>query len=264
MKGIDILKNLEDIRNIIDDCDKKLVEVFEQRLNAVLDVLQYKKENKLPIFQPEREQDVLKKVNSYLQYAEFSNELDSLYSQILKISRQLQSKKLFPFNIVLIGFMGSGKTSVSKGLSTLLEMDSIDTDDLIIEKSGMSIDGIFNTYGEAGFRKLEKEIIESLQDIKNTIISCGGGVVLNATNINLLKNNGQLIWLKTSPQEIYSRLSEDKSRPLLKDDLTMERLSEMLDSRLPLYKNASDLVIDTDGKNVEEIAREIIEMLLSC
>ena len=258
------MENLEDIRNIIDDCDKKLVEVFEQRLKAVLDVLEYKREHKLPIFQPEREQDVLKKVNSYLEHDKFSEELELLYNQILKISKKLQSKYLFPFNIVLIGFMGSGKTSVGTELSTLLEMDYIDTDDIIVEDSGISINEIFNAYGEAEFRKLERKTIEGLGDIKNTIISCGGGVVLDPANIELLRDNGKIVWLKVSPGEILNRLSNDDSRPLLKDSFTLKGLSEILKNRLPLYENAGDIIIDTDKKNVREIAKEIIEKLLEC
>lgn len=255
--------NLEDARNIIDDCDKKLVEIFEQRLKAVLDVLEYKKEHKLPIFQPERERDIFKKVNSYLKHDKFSDELELLYHQILKISRKLQSKHLFPFNIVLIGFMGSGKTSVGTELSTLLEMDYIDTDDVIVENSGTSINEIFSIYGETEFRRLETQAIKGLQDTRNTIISCGGGVVLNPENIDLLKNNGRVVWLGVSPQEAFSRLSGDNNRPLLKDNFTVEKLSQILESRLPLYKDAGDVIIDTDKKDVQEIAKEIIEKLLS-
>ena len=256
------MENLKDIRNIIDDCDKRLVEVFEQRLKAVLDVLEYKREHKLPIFQPEREQDVLKKVNSYLEHDKFSDELELLYNQILKISKKLQSKYLFPFNIVLVGFMGSGKTSVGTELSTLLEMDYIDTDDIIVKDSGISINEIFNAYGEAEFRKLERKTIEGLKDTKNTIISCGGGVVLDSTNIELLRDNGKIVWLKVSPGEILNRLLDDDSRPLLKDSFTLKGLSEILKNRLPLYENAGDIIIDTDKKNVREIAKEIIEKLL--
>ena len=255
---------LENIRIIIDDYDKKLVEIFEQRLEAVLDVLEYKREHKLPIFQPKREQAIFRKINSYLKHDEFSDELESLYRKILKISKKLQSKHLFPFNIVLIGFMGSGKTSVGTKLSTLLEMDYTDTDDIIVKNSGISINEIFNIYGETGFRKLETEAIESLQDIKNTIISCGGGIILNPENIDLLKNNGKLIWLKVSPEEAYNRLLGDDSRPLLKDSFTLEELSRILGERLPLYENAGDIVIDTDKKDVQEIAKEIIEKLLDC
>ena len=252
---------LEHIRNIIDDCDKKLVEIFEQRLNAVLDVLKYKKEHRLPIFQPEREQAIFKKINSYLENDEFSDELELLYNQILKISRRLQSKYLFPFNIVLIGFMGSGKTSIGTELSTLLEMDYIDTDDIIAKNTGISINEIFNIHGEAEFRRLETEAIEGLQDTRNIIISCGGGIVLNPENIKLLKNNGRIVWLKVSPEEAYSRLSGDNSRPLLKNNFTLGRLSEILNSRLSLYECASDIIIDTDKKDVHEIAKEIIENL---
>ncbi|MCK9267647.1 MAG: chorismate mutase [Alkaliphilus sp.] len=258
------MENLEDIRNIIDDCDKKLVEVFEQRLKAVLNILEYKRKHKLPIFQPEREQDVFKKVNLFLKHDEFSDELELLYHQILKISRKLQSKYLFPFNIVLVGFMGSGKTSVGIKLSTLLEMNYIGTDDIIVKNSGISINEIFNAYGEAKFRKLERKAIESLKDTRNTIISCGGGVVLDSTNIELLRDNGKIVWLKVSPEEVLDRLSNDNSRPLLKDSFTLKGLSEILKNRLPLYENAGDIIIDTDKKDVQKIAREIIEKLLEC
>ncbi len=263
LKGVNKLNRLEHARTIIDDCDKKLVEVFEQRLNAVVDVLKYKRENKIPIFQPEREKEIFKKIDSYLNYKEFSEEFKDLYSQILKISRKLQSKHLFPYNIVIIGFIGSGKTSVSKELSILLEMEHVDIDELIIKNSGISIGEIFSSYGEIGLRELERNVIEDLNDTKNTIISCGGDVVLSSENIDLLKQNGKLIWLKASSETIYHRLLDDSSRPPLKNSLTIEGLSNELNNRLSLYECASDIVIDTDGKDIENIAKEIIERLLS-
>ena len=256
------MKNLDDIRRVIDACDRDLVEIFEKRLMAVTDVLEYKKVNNLPVLQPSREEEVLNKVKSYLENPEFSNELESLYSHILKISRKLQSKKLFPFNIVLIGFMGSGKTSVGGQLSQLLEMDYLDTDDLIIEKSGKIINEIFKIHGEDYFRCLEMETIKSLEGYENTIISCGGGVVLNSDNIKSLKQNATLIWLKASPEEIYRRISSDKTRPLLKDNFTIAYIGKILQSRLALYENSKDIEIETDGKSIEEICNEIIVKLI--
>lgn len=253
------MKNLDDIRKVIDECDKDLVEIFEKRLGTVLDVLDYKKANNLPILQAGREDEVLKKVKSYLSNPEFEPQLESLYSHILKISRQLQSKKLFPFNIVLIGFMGSGKTSVGEELSKLLEMDFIDTDSLIIEKTGKTINEIFQNQGEDYFRQLETETIKNLRSRSNTIISCGGGVVLNPENIENLKENGKIIWLKAGPEEIYKRISSDKTRPLLEDDFGVEDLREKLELRLSLYEDSRDIEVDTDGKTVYEICQEIVE-----
>ena len=258
------MKDLEEARNIIDKCDKELVKIFERRLNAVLDVLEYKRKHALPIFQGQREKEVFKKVNSYLQNDEFSNELDLLYGQILKISRQVQSKALFPFNIIIIGFMGSGKTSVGMELSKLLEMKYMDTDEIIIKNTNMSINHIFEKFGEGRFRELEANTLEDLQNINNTIISCGGGIILNPKNIKLLKQLGKVIWLKVSPKEAYNRLLGDSSRPLLKDDFSLTNLTNILEKRLTLYENASDIIIETDGKNFGEICDEIIKNLLKC
>lgn len=256
------MKNLDDIRKIIDDCDRDLVKVFEKRLMAVSDVLEYKKKNNLPILQSSREEEVLNKVKSYLENPEFTSELESLYSHILKTSRQLQSKKLFPFNIVLIGFMGSGKTSVGEHLSKLLEMEYVDTDNLILEKSGKTINEIFEVHGEDYFRKLEMSTIKDLEGYKNTIISCGGGVVLNSENIRILKQNATIVWLKARPQEIYNRISHDKTRPLLKDNFTLAHLEKTLNSRLVLYEDSKDIEIETDGKSIDEVCNEIIGKLI--
>lgn len=256
------MKNLDDIRKVIDECDKELVRVFEKRLGAVLDVLEYKKRNNLPILQSSRELEVLNKVKSYLNNPEFEDELESLYSHILKTSRKLQSKKLFPFNIVLIGFMGSGKTSVGQRLSELLEMDFIDTDNLIVEKTALTINEIFKSQGEDYFRELEGETIKNLNSRKNTIISCGGGVVLNPDNIKNLKVNGKIIWLKASPAETHNRISHDKTRPLLDDDFTVEELRRKLELRLSLYEDSKDIEVGTDGKSVDEICEEIVSKSL--
>lgn len=256
------MKSLDDIRKIIDDCDKDLVKIFEKRLEAVLDVLEYKKQNNLPILQSTREDEVLKKVKSYLNNPEFDSELEGLYSHILKISRQLQSKKLFPLNIILIGFMGSGKTSVGEQLSQLLEMEFVDTDNLIVDKSGISINEIFEIHGEDYFRKLEMETIKDLETHRNTIISCGGGVVLKPENIKSLKQNGSLIWLKARPEEIYNRISNDKTRPLLKNDFSVDYLHKTLQARLALYQHSKNIEVDTNGKTIEEICNEIIGKLI--
>ena len=256
------MKNLDDIRKVIDDCDRNLVKVFEKRLMAVSDVLEYKKINNLPILQSSREEEVLNKVKSYLENPKFNGELESLYSHILKISRQLQSKKLFPFNIVLIGFMGSGKTSVGEQLSQLLEMDYVDTDNLIIEKSDKTINEIFEIHGQDYFRRLEMETIKNLEVYENTIISCGGGVVLNPDNIKSLRQSGTIVWLKASSEEIYRRISNDKTRPLLKDGFTVDHLDKVLKSRLIQYENSMDIEIDTDGRSIEEVCNEIIRKLI--
>lgn len=257
------MDDLKKARQIIDDCDQKLVTIFEKRLKAVLNVSDYKRKHHLPIFQPEREEDILDKIPAYLTDKNFSGELNALYQQILKISRRLQSKYLFPFNIVLIGFMGSGKTSVGKELATLLEMDWLDTDELIMKNSKMTINEIFHSYGETGFRKIEAKAIADLEDQKNTIISCGGGVILNLANLKILKQGGKLIWLKATPKTIAQRLLGNLDRPLLKNQHDKKDLEEMLKAREPLYHQASDLEINTEHQSINETALEIINKLLA-
>ncbi|MFA5575711.1 MAG: shikimate kinase [Tissierellaceae bacterium] len=251
------MKDLENIRRTIDYCDRKLVELFETRLRAVLEVMDHKREHKLPIFQPQREAEVLDKIDSYVEERKFAGQVKSLYGEIMRISRELQSSLLFPFNIVLIGFMGSGKSSVGERLSSLLEMKVLDTDRLIVERTGMTIDQIFAEMGESEFRRLERETVLEIHGTANSIISCGGGMVLDPQNIELLKNKGKIIWLNTSPQEIYNRLLGDESRPLL-SDLSLEAIRTLWEKRLPLYEAASDIEIQTDGKTLDEIAEEIL------
>ncbi|MFA5537189.1 MAG: shikimate dehydrogenase [Bacillota bacterium] len=253
---------LEELRKIIDECDQQLVRIFEERLRAVLAVAAYKREHQLPILQPERESRVLKKVRSYLGEEQFLPELELLYRQILKSSRKIQSNKLFPYNIVLIGFMGSGKTSVGRELATLLEMDYLDTDQLIEKEAGMSINEIFHIRGEAGFRKLEKEVIAALKGVHNKVIACGGGAVLDAENSAVLKGNGKLVWLQASWESVYNRLLGDTARPLLKNNFTGEQLAELLENRLPVYEQVCDFKISTDQKGVAEVAEEVIAKLL--
>ncbi len=253
---------LKELRETIDEWDKKLVMAFEERLKAVLSVAVYKREHRLSILQPEREKQVLERVKSYLKEEQFSAQLELLYNQILKSSRKTQLTQLFPFNIVLIGFMGSGKTSVGKELATLLEMDYLDTDELIIEKAQMSVNEIFNTYGESGFRKLEKEIIAGLKGTKNKVIACGGGAVLEAENAKVLKHIGKLVWLQASGESIYNRLSGDIARPLLKSNSTKEGLAELLQHRLPIYEKICDFKVNTNDKDIAEVASEVIVKLL--
>jgi shikimate kinase len=256
------LDQLVQYRQLIDDCDKKLVEIFEKRMVMVLKIIEYKKEKGLPVFHSIREQQVLDRVIACLKDKCFSAEIQDLYQSIMQISRKIQSKRLFPYNIVLIGFMGSGKSTIGKVLSQQLEMDWIDTDIFIENKMGMSIDQIFEKYGEEDFRNIECSVIEEISETKNKIISCGGGSVLNKENISNLKKNGKIIWLQAEVEDIYKRLKEDQSRPILKGKMKKEYISELLQERESYYLEASDMSIHTHMKDKDEIGKEIIYRLL--
>jgi len=162
-------------------------------------------------------------------------------------------------NIVLVGFMGGGKTSVGKSIRDTLKMRLVNTDDLIEKKEGMSIAGIFAKKGESYFRKLEREIVKEISKSENSIIDTGGGVVINEDNVKDLKKNGLIFCLNATPEEILRRTKRYVHRPLLNVDDPLTEIKELLNKRKEYYKRA-DYQIDTNGKSIEEIAKEIIEI----
>lgn len=166
-------------------------------------------------------------------------------------------------NIILEGFMGSGKTTVSEILSERLDLELIDTDEAISEAEGCSISQIFDVQGEEAFRDMETELIQMLADehVRETVISLGGGLPVRTQNRELLKRCGKVIYLKTSPEEVYNRIKDDTSRPLLRCEDPLSKIRKMQEDRGGFYEEAADIIIDTDGKTPEEIVSEIIGCL---
>lgn len=163
-------------------------------------------------------------------------------------------------NIVLIGMSGVGKTTIGKALSIALDRKFIDTDSLIEEESGISINDIFTIYGEDYFRKLECRVISELYEEENLIISTGGGIVLNNTNITMLKEKGILILLESSVESIVNNIKDDVNvRPLLNNKGNIyKKVEEMYNSRKRLYISSADFVVFVDGKSIDEIIYEIL------
>ena len=161
--------------------------------------------------------------------------------------------------IILIGFMGSGKTSVSLLLSEKLNLPLYSLDQLIEEKYQKTIPQIFQEKGEIGFREYEIEMAKSLKDISFGIFDCGGGVVMNKIILDYLKEkNGIIVYLKTSFLEIKKRLKNDNQRPLFKD---LKKAKKIYCLRRYLYENYADLIVLTDKKTVEEVSDEIISQI---
>ena len=131
-----------------------------------------------------------------------------VFQRILRNSRRIQARKLFSYNIVLIGFMGSGKSTISDYLSTVFDMKLVEMDQVIAEKEEMSIPDIFATYGEEYFRNLETNLLKELQTGQNCIISCGGGVALRQENVVEMKKNGRVVLLTASPETIFERVKD--------------------------------------------------------
>ena len=161
-------------------------------------------------------------------------------------------------NIVIIGFMGTGKTTVSDYLENITGKEKIDSDSYIVEKSGMKISDIFEKYGEDYFRNMETEAISEISSKSSIIISCGGGVPMRDENVKLLKENGAVILLTASPSVILERVKDSDSRPILNNNMNEAFIKNLMDKREKKYSSVSDITIDTDNKSIEEICDEII------
>lgn len=162
-------------------------------------------------------------------------------------------------NIVIIGYRGVGKSVVAKILSKRLKMDVINTDEEIIKKTG-PIPEYIETKGWEGFRDIEEKVIERF-NVENSIIDCGGGVIERPKNIENLKKNGIVIWLKADVEELKNRLKSDYERPSLTGKPAVEEIEEVLKKRNPIYHNSSDYEVDTDNKTVEQVTEEIIKIM---
>lgn len=166
----------------------------------------------------------------------------------------MQTKK----NLVLIGFMGTGKTTVGRILAARLDLVFTDMDDCIVQRAGKSIPAIFADDGEPAFRTLERQVVVDLSAQSGLVIATGGGVVLNPDNIRDLGRNGLLAGLTASPDVILDRLRHDTGRPLLNDGDKAEKIRALLVSRQHLY-NAIPFRINTDGLSCEAVAARITE-----
>jgi shikimate kinase len=165
-------------------------------------------------------------------------------------------------NIVLIGFRGTGKSTVGRLLATRLERNFIDSDKHIESSTGKTIKSIFEDDGEDCFRKIEAGVIAELSKEDNKVISAGGGVILREENVRNLKDNGFLILLEATPEIIHSRIEQDKKttqqRPSLTDKKPLDEIKHLIEYREHAYKSAADFTINTSYVSCEDIVNEII------
>ena len=166
-----------------------------------------------------------------------------------------------PKNIVLIGFMGSGKSTVGRELHHRLGYPLVDMDQVIEQRAGKPITTIFAEDGEEAFREMETRLLEELHDpsAARRIISTGGGVVGRQENRALLRHLGYVVWLHAPPEVILDRTSKNRDRPLLHTDNPAVRIEELLATRQPLYAETAHLKIDTTGLDCKELATGILE-----
>ena len=160
-------------------------------------------------------------------------------------------------HIFLIGFMGVGKTTVSQKLSELMSADEIDMDAVIVRENGMSISEMFEKYGEEYFRGKETELLRRLRSYSPAIISCGGGCVLRAENVAIMKECGTIVLLTAEPRTVYFRVSGGDSRPILNGRMSVDYIAGLMEQRRPAYEGACDFSVRTDGRRPGQIAAEI-------
>ena len=160
-------------------------------------------------------------------------------------------------NIYLIGFMGSGKSTVSKVLAEKLSWELIDTDEYIENKTEKSIRDIFADEGEEGFRNTETECIRDISLLDGKVVSCGGGAVLRSENVKLMKESGIVVLLGAAPETIFERVKHSTDRPILNGNMNVDYIAGLMEKRKPAYDFAKDIEVVTDDKTADLIADDI-------
>lgn len=256
------MNQLEQLRERLAQCDDKILEILLERNAVVEEIMAYKEENSMQILQPEQEARQVKHLKEQLEGKKHAKEVMSVFRSINKNSKKIQAKQLFNYNICLIGFMGAGKSTISDYLNTLFAMKVVEMDQLIVEREGMSISDIFEIYGEPYFRNLETNLLIEMQDEKNVVISCGGGVPMREQNVVEMKKNGRVVLLNAKPETILERVKDAHNRPLLEGNKNVEFIADLMSKRREKYEAAADVIVDTDGKTELEICEELVQKLL--
>jgi shikimate kinase len=161
--------------------------------------------------------------------------------------------------IVLIGFMGAGKSSVGRRLERLTGLARFDTDEMIAARFGLTIAEIFETHGEEKFREAETEALRELLGKGQAIVVTGGGIVLRQENVALLRELGTTIYLSADEETLFARISRRPTRPLLRTANPRQTLKDLLAARLPLYREAADVEVDTSRLTHDEVATKILK-----
>ena len=255
------MNDLEMYREQLALCDDKIIDALVER-NAIIEkIMAYKETYGMPILQPAQEAKQERRLNEKLKDNKYQDEIHDVFKRILRNSKRIQARKLFSYNIVLIGFMGAGKSTISDYLSTMFDMKLVEMDQEIVEREEMSIPDIFATYGEEYFRNLETNLLIEMQSRSNVVISCGGGTPMRECNVVEMKKNGRVVLLTAKPETILDRVKNNHDRPLIENNKTVPFIADLMEKRRAKYEAAADIIIETDGKNELEICEELVHRL---
>lgn len=166
-----------------------------------------------------------------------------------------------PKNLFLIGPMGAGKSAVGRQLARLLHLEFLDSDQEIETRTGVDIPFIFEKEGEEGFRKRETKVIDELSQRDGVVLATGGGAIVDPDNRRRLGARGFVVYLHTSVKQQLERTQRGRHRPLLDNTDKAKILEELMEQRESLYREISDLIVETDGRRVQTVAREIQQAL---
>ena len=252
------MNQLEVLRESLGQCDEIILDALLMRNRIVEDIMVYKEAHDLPVLQPEQEAKQKGWLEARMEGRRHKKEVNDVFASITQNSKRIQSRNLFNYNIFLIGFMGAGKSTISDYLKNALAMDVVEMDQCIVERQGMSISDIFETYGEEYFRELETNLLIEMQSRSNVVVSCGGGVPMRERNVAEMKKNGRVVLLTAKPETILERVKDNHDRPLLENNKNVSFIADLLEKRRAKYEAAADIVIQTDGKSELEICEELI------
>ncbi|MGI6685052.1 MAG: shikimate kinase [Bacillota bacterium] len=164
-------------------------------------------------------------------------------------------------NVVLIGFMGTGKSAIGRVVARLLDYKFVDTDQMVEEVTGLSINQLFRKYGEIRFRSEEALAINKLMGKDRMVIATGGGMTLNPENAKKLKELGVIVLLTAKPEIIQERVSRKNTRPLLRKGKTLESIKNLIAEREEAYNRCADITVDTSSRDIEESAEQVVRLL---
>ena len=255
------MNQLEVLRESLGQCDEIILDALLMRNRIVEDIMVYKEAHDLPVLQPEQEAKQKGWLEARMEGRRHKKEVNDVFASITQNSKRIQSRNLFNYNIFLIGFMGAGKSTISDYLKNALAMDVVEMDQCIVERQGMSISDIFETYGEEYFRELETNLLIEMQSRSNVVVSCGGGVPMRERNVAEMKKNGRVVLLTAKPETILERVRDNHDRPLLENNKNVSFIADLLEKRRAKYEAAADIVVETDGKSELEICEELIHRL---
>lgn len=164
-------------------------------------------------------------------------------------------------NVFLIGFMGCGKSTMARLLSEKAGATLMEMDETIEAEAGITINEIFQKYGEDHFRDIESQLVLRITQEGGMVVSCGGGAILRPENVENMKKNGKIIYLSATPETIYKRVRYSTNRPLLNGNMNVEYIASLMEKRLSRYEAAADVTICVDGKEPHKVLEELVQFV---